>query len=542
MSTELTRRHGLEGAWGRLRLVSGRPVDIAGLAYFRIAFGAIMAWEMWRFLDPSHNWVERYYTGHDFYFGYWPFTFIRPMPEPWIQGVFVLTGVAAILVTLGLFFRPSATVLFAGLTYVFLLDKARYLNHFYLICLLAFLLIFLPANRAFSVDARRKPSLRSETAPAWSLWLLRFQIGIPYFFGGVAKLNPDWLRAEPLRSWLADRTDFPVVGTLFTNNAVVWAMAYASVLLDLTVVAFLLNRRTRPYAFVAVAVFHLMNSRLFGIGIFPWVMIAGTVLFFDPTWPRRLAAVVRSSGKDTSRQRWWLWVGAAVGFWLGGFLPETLSYWRAAIGGFAGMVAGYHLAESRDASRGRQRDARRTAPAPRKRRKVRDTTPSPAVPVAAATMVALLSWAAIQVVVPLRHLVIPGNVHWTEEGHNYSWHMKLRDKESDATFVVTADGRDFVIDNDDYLTSRQESKMASRPHMIVQYAHHLENLFEREGYTDVQVRGEVYSSLNGRFDELLIDPDFDLTTQRYPWIGHAEWIRPLTEPLRDAGPIAVEDD
>ncbi len=35
-----------------------------------------------------------------------------------------------------------------------------------------------------------------------------------------------------------------------------------------------------------------------------------------------------------------------------------------------------------------------------------------------------------QIAMLLRHYAYPGNVSWTEEGHNFSWHMKLRDKDT----------------------------------------------------------------------------------------------------------------
>jgi vitamin K-dependent gamma-carboxylase len=76
-------------------------------------------------------------------------------------------------------------------TYLFLLEQARYLNHLYLVCPLSFLMIFLPANRGFSLDGLLRPSIKAVTVPVWSLWLLRVQIAVPMFFGGIAKLNSD---------------------------------------------------------------------------------------------------------------------------------------------------------------------------------------------------------------------------------------------------------------------------------------------------------------------------------------------------------------
>ncbi len=517
---------------GRVRAILGKPLDTAGLAYFRVAFGAIMFWEMWRFLDPAHGWVDSYYTGKDFYFTYWPFTFVAPFPEPWIHLVFVGTMAAAAMFAVGLFYRVAAPAMFLGLAYVFLLEKARYLNHFYLIVLIAFLMIWLPAHRCCSLDARRTPALRSDTVPAWTVYLLMFQVGVPYFFGGVAKLNADWLQGEPLRAWLAARTDFPLIGSLFTVEPVVMAMAYGALLLDLFVVLFLLHRRTRVFGYAAALAFHLMNSRLFGIGVFPWTMIAATAIFFDPSWPRRIRADLRRRRHRPSLRIAGLCGGAALGFWLGGFLPETFSMWRAGIAALGGGLVGYHVAEQFLQPHGSEPLAPR-----------RQWRPGgvPAQHAVAAPVVALLAlWVAVQVLVPLRHLVVPGDVHWTEEGHNYAWHMKLRDKDADAEFIAVVDGVDVPIDDAELLTERQERKMEARPHMMVQYAHYIEDLFEVQGYAEVEVYVDAWASLNGREFQRFIDPEFDLTTQRYPWIGHRDWILRLETPLRGAAGLSSD--
>src|SRR5690606_11851563 len=144
----------------------------------------------------------------------------------------------------------SALLFFLGISYVFLLEQACYLNHVYLIALLAFLMIFVPAHRAGSVHAWLRPWRRAEVAPACALWLLRAQVGIPYFYAGVAKLNPDWLRGEPLRMWLRDSVDLPVLGPLLVEEWVVYTFAYGGLLFDLLIVPALLWRRTRAPAFL----------------------------------------------------------------------------------------------------------------------------------------------------------------------------------------------------------------------------------------------------------------------------------------------------
>ena len=303
-------------------------------------------------------------------------------------------------------------------------------------------------------------------------------------------------------------------------------MNYGSLFLDLFVVFLLLNRRTRVIGFVGVLTFHFMNSRLFGIGIFPWVMIASTVVFFEPDWPRRVLQDLRQG------HRWRrpaLAVGFLVGFTIGGALPNDFSIIRALLGGVGVAIAAYHLDEpfrgspveiSAEGLHAVNRD---------------DGRYGIGEPLRIQTWgLSLLGlWVAVQVLVPLRHLAIPGNVHWTEEGHNFSWHMKLRDKESDGYFVVTdpTSGREWTVDPDDHLTSRQEEKMTSRPEMIVEFAHYLEELKRVEGYEDVGVRGRIFASLNGRDEQLLIDPEVDLTAVPYPWFGNADWILPLAVPL-----------
>ena len=490
-------------AWRRLRLNLGRPIDIAGLAYFRIVFGAVMAWEMWRYLDAG--WVERYYTGREIYFKYWPFTFVEPLPDGWLVLVFWLVAATGIFVCIGLFYRLSAIALFIGLLYIFLLDQTRYLNHWYLITLIAFLMIFVPAHRSFSVDARRNPSIRSDVAPAWSLWLLHFQIGIPYFLGGVAKINGDWLRGEPLRSWLESRTDFPIIGSLFTEEPVVLVLNYGSLLFDLSVVFLLLHPRTRVYAFLAAIVFHFANDRLFSIGIFPWLLIAATAIFFDPAWPRRLIADLRRRSDPPTIRLLGIAVGVLVGFLIGAFLPTEFSAWRASIGALGMGVVGYHLAlRVQPYAATAQTTASQSiaiaegggsASSTAIEHAGGDARP-PAVRAAPIFAVALLAaWVTFQVALPLRHFAIPGNVSWTEEGHRFAWHMKLRDKESVASFFVTdrESGRVWEIDNDDFLSRKQTSKMASRPDMIVQYARFLEDEWGEHGYPDVAVTAEVRS-------------------------------------------------
>jgi hypothetical protein len=448
-------------------------INLASLACFRILFGAIMLWEVARYF--KHDWIEHYYINPTFFFTYFGFDWIAPWPGNLMYIHFLFLGVLAVFIMLGLWYRASALLFFLGFTYVFLIDQANYLNHFYLISLLSFLMIFVPAHRMASLDALRRPDWRTSTGPAWPLWLLRFQVGVAYFFGGIAKINGDWLRGEPMRMWLTPRTDFPLVGPLFKEEAVVYLMSYGGLLLDLLIVPFLLWRKTRYVAMLFGVWFHLTNAQLFSIGIFPWFMIAAMVLFLDPAQLR------------PAMQR--------VEKWLGG------------------------------------------------RTRLFEATLKPTARTRRLVLAGLGLYVAFQVLMPFRHHLYPGNVSWTEEGHNFSWHMKLRSKygtlKMHAVNLETGALRN--INLGDYLSTRQRRKLASRPDMVVLFAHHLRDTFKEQGYPYVAIYAENEVSLNGRPKALLIDPTVDLATVERSLLP-TPWILPLEAPLQLSNSTELRDD
>ena len=298
ISDRSTAMHAHQSILTKLRHRAFAPIDIASLIFFRVAFGLLMTWEVWRYFH--YDWIRIFWIAPRFLFKFYGFGWIQPWAG---NGLFIhwaVLGVLALFIAAGFLYRLSAPLFFLGYTYAFLLDETRYLNHAYLICLLSFLLIFLPANRAFSVDAWLFPKSRSDTAPAWTLWLLRVQMGVAYFFSGVAKLSPDWLQGEPMRIRLSHRPDFPILGRFFREEWAVYAMSYGALLFDLLIVPFLLWRRTRLTAFCVAAGFHLMNARLFSIGVFPWLAIAATALFFAPSWPRWVVSIFRGGARSVS--------------------------------------------------------------------------------------------------------------------------------------------------------------------------------------------------------------------------------------------------
>jgi len=262
-----------------------RPIDIAPLVYFRIILGAVMLWEIIRYFKGGK--VYRYYIQPEIYFKYFGFEWTPgPLPGNLMYLFFFTMGVLYIFMILGLWYRMTSVLLFLGFFYWFYLDMTTYLNHFYLVLLINFEMIFIPAHLNASLDVLRKPELRVAKVPAWTRWLLTLTISIPYFFGAIAKINSDWLQGEPMRIWLRNKVDYPIMGLLFEQWWATYFFSWNGLLYDLIIVPLLLWKRTRVFAIISTIFFHLMNDRLFTIGIFPWFMMFAMPLYFEPEWAR----------------------------------------------------------------------------------------------------------------------------------------------------------------------------------------------------------------------------------------------------------------
>jgi len=263
------------------------PVDGASLGVFRAGFGLMMLVSVVRFW--SKGWIDEMYIQPALFFPYWGFEWVEPWSAEGMYLHFAILGALATLIMIGLWTRPALLLFFFGFTYVELIDRTTYLNHYYLISVVSLLMVFLPVERSFSLSRALGRTTGPETVPRWSVYTLRMQVGLVYVTAGLAKLRADWLfRAEPLRTWLSWNADIPVVGPLLAEPWVGFAMSWAGAFFDLFIVAFLLWRPTRVYAFVAVVVFHALTGALFPIGVFPVVMALSATIFFEPDWPRRL--------------------------------------------------------------------------------------------------------------------------------------------------------------------------------------------------------------------------------------------------------------
>jgi len=385
----------------------------------------------------AYGWIDSLFVRPRFFFAYDGFEWIRPWPPAGMYLHFAALGLLAVAIVVGFRTRLSMALFALGFTWMHLIDKANYLNHYYLVSVLAALMVLLPLDVAGSVDARLDPASAAERVPAWTVWVLRAQLGLVYFYGGIAKLNADWLlHAQPLRIWLATRGDLPLLGPWLEREWVAYAFSWAGAAFDLSIVPFLLWRRTRLLAYATVVVFHVLTSALFPIGIFPWLMIGLTPIFFDPSWPRRWLR----RAADTAQRR-----------------VATLRF------------------------------------------------ETPIMAVLAAHLV-------LQTLIPLRAFAETDDVAWTEQGFRFAWRVMAMEKAGMATFRLRdpATGETWTVDPRAELTKLQTSMMATQPDMIADYARHLADEARRAGHAVVEVRADVFVSLNGRPNRRFVDPDADL--------------------------------
>ncbi|MCV6630541.1 MAG: HTTM domain-containing protein [Flavobacteriaceae bacterium] len=442
-----------------------QPTDVSSLVVFRIAFGMTMFVEVFRYF--KYDWIANYWIKPTVNLPYYPFLWLDPLPGDGMYYLFAILGLLALFIASGFLYRISTILFFFGFTYSYLLEQTRYLNHFYLVILLAFIFIFLPANKTFSLDNLLFKRKSTQTQPLWSLWMMRLMIGIPLFYGGIAKINMDWFQAMPLKIWLRGNTDLPVVGPYMDTTWMAYTISYIGLIFDLVVVPLLIYKRTRWFAVILSLVFHLSNSQLFTIGIFPWFMLLGTTVYFEPDWPRRLINYFSSNKniisipkienlkpnfKLSSRQKA-LSIGLAIWFVIMNLLPFR------------------HLLFDGNPNWNEQGHK--------------------------------YAW----------HMKLR-----TKRAKGY-----LLVKDVNGTF-------EHIIEAKDYMPRWQARKAIARPGILWTFVKRLEEEYKAKGF-EVAIYANIEATLNGRPYQQFTNPDVDLTKVPHPYWGELKWVVPLTTPL-----------
>ena len=434
-------------------------MDLVPLAVLRIILGVTFWFWAQNFLKED-RW-EIFFTDPLMLFKYNGFEWVTRWPGDGMWLHFQVTSVAAICCAVGLCTRLSTLTLSLSMAYAILVERQIYNNHDYLLATTAALMTLLPAGKQLSVDYVLNTRLLGRTPlqsiPTWQWCLVRFQLGMPYVFGAIAKLDADWRAGQPAGLFVDSRVDTPVLGPLFAMDHAAFTMAWGGLLFDALVVPALLYKPTRLAAVVAAIVFHLTNATIFHIGVFPWFMLATLYVFFPANFLPWLFR--RAEPQDGSARDW--------------FSESRPIRW---------LIATYVV---------------------------------------------------IQLLLPIRPWVLPGNPAWNERGQRFSWRMMLRHKECLLWFKVEIED-DFLFVPARYAMSPNQVLRAPRdPEMVRQAAVRIGEDVTAKIQTPCRVYALALVSLNGRPPKLLVDPDADLTRARPGWFSDP-WV------FQDPGPLPEE--
>jgi len=203
------------------------------------------------------------------------------LPGNWMYVYYAVMGIFGLLIMVGYKYRFSAFMFFIMWCGVYFMQKSSYNNHYYLLVLLSGIMVILPAHKYASLDVKQNPKLKSIAMPAWCKWIFVIQLFILYTYASKAKLYPDWLDLSVPTSLMEAKINYPIIGGLLQNGFMPYLVGYGGILFDGLIIPMLLFKPTRRYAFFASIFFHLFNSFVFQVGVFPYLSLAFCLFFFN---------------------------------------------------------------------------------------------------------------------------------------------------------------------------------------------------------------------------------------------------------------------
>ncbi len=423
-----------------------RPIDNSPLIAFRIFFGFLLFAESIGAILTG--WVKTIFVEPEFTFSHIGLEWLQPLPGNGMYFYFVVMGIFGLLVMLGYRYKISLagfTIMWAG---VYFMQKESYNNHYYLLLLVCMIMWTLPANRYASLDVRRNKDLRELTMPKWVSWAMILQMAIVYFFATVSKLTPDWVDGTFIRLLLSGTDHLPFAENLFSKHWFHLFIAWSGMVFDFVVIPLFLWKRTRTVAFVCSIIFHIFNSIVLQIGIFPFFALSFIVFFYPPDKIRRVFF----------RRK-----------------PEA------------------------DLSVGIPRQT-------------------------ALINYIFIPYFLLQILLPLRHFAIKGDVLWTEEGHRLSWRMMLRQRYGYINFeIVNKKTHKQSYYSLQKLSNKQQHLVSSKPDAIWQMAQRIKKEYADKG-EDVAIYAKGKVGVNDSGYHELIDPKVDLAQAKWDYFWHNDWI------------------
>lgn len=268
-------------------------IDNSQIIVWRIFFGLIMMIDCWGAI--ATGWVKETFVDPEFTFSFIGFEWTHFLLGETMYYIYGILGFLALMITIGAFYRVT-TVLFAmGWSLVYFMQKEHYNNHYYLMMLIAWFMVFIPANRYKSVDVLIWSNIRSNVTFYWTRLIFILQLFLVYTFAAIAKLYPGWLngdfmmiRYKGFANWIEKNVDWPTLTDFVYSRDFAQIFSWIGFWFDLLIVPLLLWKRTRVLALIAALFFHLFNSFTLHIGVFPYFALAMSIFFFPPETIRRL--------------------------------------------------------------------------------------------------------------------------------------------------------------------------------------------------------------------------------------------------------------
>ena len=442
-----------------------RKVYYSPLVSFRVIFGLLIVAECWGAIYTG--WVQSNFVDPKISFSFIGFEWSNVFLGAKMIYFYIAMGILGWFIAFGFAYRFS-TIVFALLwSLTYFMQKTSYNNHYYLFMLVSWMMTVIPAHQFFSVDSLMFPKIKRLTCRNWVPTLFIIQLLIVYTFAAFHKIYPDWFNGVFLQmkfheygELLTFKYNLAGLGKVVSSLEFAQVFAWTGFFFDLLIIPAMMFKKTRSLAIKCAIFFHIFNSAVFGIGIFPFFALAMMIFFYDPVKIQEMVFPKKSFMMDRSDE-------------------DNLLTTRRVM--FSYLLCFYVL------------------------------------------------W---QVYLPVRHLFIPGNVFWTEEGHRLSWRMMLRNKAGEIeVFVAKPDPKNkgkFLkrekIKLDDYLTYKQISKLAISPDMMWQFARFVKHDYAEKGIKDVKVFVDAKVSVNGSEYYQFTNPNYNLGVTTWSYFGHQKWI------------------
>lgn len=437
-----------------------RRIDNSQITIFRILFGLIAMIDCWGAI--ATGWVKETFVEPKFTFCFIGFEWTWFLLGENMYYVYIFLGFLGLLITVGAFYKVSSFLFALGWSLVYFMQKEHYNNHYYLLMLVAWAMVFIPANRYKAVDVLLWPKLRSEFTYQWTRLLFIVQLFLVYTFAALAKLYPGWMEGDFLMirykntaHWIEKNIEWDVLTEFVYSREFAKIMAYLGFGFDLLIVPLLFWKRTRIFAFLMALFFHIFNSITLHIGIFPYFALAMCLFFFSPEqirnvfFPKKTTYLPSSFGEHTNKKGKTIFSFVFVFYFIWqSYLP--VRHW---------LIPG---------------DVLWTEEGHR------------------------LSWRMM-----LR-------------SKSATTHFFILDKET---------GNRSLVNLNEFMTPLQISRVATHPDMIWQFSHYLKKEYAKKGKEiGVFVQSKIAVNQSPFFD--YIDNSVDLTEVKWSYFGHQNWILP----------------